>query len=63
MLQLHIPKPDPEKNDPDVKPDRPHPEVPEPPGPPDMEPVVPQQDPPSPGHGNDVPGGPPQIIA
>ena len=46
--------------DPDKKPDKPEREVPNPAVPPDMEPVVPQQDP-QPGRPGD--GQPPPIIA
>jgi hypothetical protein len=55
MLRLHTPHP---QSDPD--PPRPDREMPEPSVPPDMEPIVPQQDPP-PGRGAD--GEPPPVIA
>jgi hypothetical protein len=55
MLRLHTPHP---QSDPD--PPRPDHETPEPSVPPDMEPVVPVQDPP-PGRGAD--GEPPPVIA
>ena len=53
---LHTPNPgsDPDKG-------RPEREVPNPSVPPDMEPVVPQQDPPQPGRPGD--GEPPPVIA
>jgi hypothetical protein len=54
-LTLHTPNP---QSDPD--PPQPGPEIPNPSVPPDMEPVVPQQDPP-PGRGTD--GEPPPVIA
>ncbi len=55
MRRLHTPNP---QSDPD--PPTPGPEVPNPSVPPDMEPIVPQQDPP-PGRGVD--GEPPPVIA
>ena len=53
--RAHTPTP---RSDPDEAPDR---EVPNPSVPPDMEPVVPQQDPPMPGRPGD--GEPPPVIA
>jgi len=54
-VKAHTPNPG---KDPDRAPER---EVPNPSVPPDMEPVVPQQDPPQPGRPGD--GEPPAIIA
>lgn len=54
---MHIPNPGREPNE-----DEPGREIPRPPVRPDMEPVVPQRDPPKPGQ-PDVPGEPPPIIA
>ena len=54
-MKAHIPHPDS-----DPEPEKPGREIPDPPVPPDMDPVVPQQDPP-PGRGGD--GEPPPVIA
>jgi hypothetical protein len=54
-VRAHTPTP---HSDPDKGPER---EVPNPSVPPDMEPVVPQQDPPQPGRPGD--GEPPPVIA
>jgi hypothetical protein len=55
LRRCHTPNP---QSDPD--PPQPEPEVPNPSVPPDMEPIVPQEDPP-PGRGSD--GEPPPVIA
>lgn len=60
VREMHTPKTNPEEDRPERKPER---EIPEPPVPPDMEPVIPQHDPPKPGRGGDVPGEPPPITA